>query len=159
MTSRSYTGNILDSPNAGTVKGSHELLIYYEDTDLSGFVYHSNYLKFFERAREHIIGVSFLRDLYTQESLHFVVGRAQLEYKSPARHGDTLVIETEGHFSRSPAVTFNQNAYVREGETGQTRLAVTAAITIVLLNGQNRPVRMSDSIIEAFRQYKAQASS
>ena len=26
--------------------------VYYEDTDHSGVVYHANYLKFFERARE-----------------------------------------------------------------------------------------------------------
>lgn len=147
----------MDSPNEGTIKGSHELLVYYEDTDLSGFVYHSNYLKFFERAREHLIGIQFLRDLYTQEKMHFVVGRAQLEYKSPARHGDLLLIETEGHFSRSPAITFNQNAFVR-GDS-QPKLAVTAAITIVLLNAQNRPIRMPDSIIEAFRHYKGKALS
>ena len=29
--------------------------IYYEDTDHSGVVYHPNFLKYFERAREHVI--------------------------------------------------------------------------------------------------------
>ena len=29
--------------------------IYYEDTDHSGVVYHPNVLKYFERAREHVI--------------------------------------------------------------------------------------------------------
>ena len=35
----------------------HEIQIYYEDTDHSGVVYHANYLKYFERAREHMLGV------------------------------------------------------------------------------------------------------
>ena len=33
-----------------------EVEIYYEDTDHSGWVYHPNYLKYFERAREHSLG-------------------------------------------------------------------------------------------------------
>ena len=31
--------------------------VYYEDTDVSGVVYHANYLKYMERAREHLLGV------------------------------------------------------------------------------------------------------
>ena len=34
---------------------SHQLTIYYEDTDLTGSVYHANYLKYFERAREELL--------------------------------------------------------------------------------------------------------
>ena len=35
----------------------HPVQINYEDTDHSGVVYHANYLKYFERAREHSLGV------------------------------------------------------------------------------------------------------
>ncbi|HBF45795.1 MAG TPA: thioesterase, partial [Shewanella frigidimarina] len=35
---------------------SFSVQIYYEDTDFSGVVYHPNFLKYFERAREHVIG-------------------------------------------------------------------------------------------------------
>ncbi len=139
----------LDVRNEGSLNGSHDIFIYYEDTDLSGFVYHANYLKFFERAREHLIGVSFLRDLYVREGLHFVVNKAQMEFKSPARHGDILRIESIAQYSRSPALPFTQNAYVLE-EGGQPRLAVSAQITIVALNLQNRPIRMPDLVIETF---------
>lgn len=39
--------------------------VYYEDTDLSGVVYHANYLHFFERAR-----TEWLRSLgYDQQRL------------------------------------------------------------------------------------------
>ncbi|MEO1232102.1 MAG: hypothetical protein AAFZ18_24700, partial [Myxococcota bacterium] len=33
----------------------HPLQIYYEDTDLTGSVYHANYLAYFERAWEHLL--------------------------------------------------------------------------------------------------------
>ena len=32
-----------------------EVQVYYEDTDHSGVVYHANYLKYFERAREDML--------------------------------------------------------------------------------------------------------
>ncbi len=31
--------------------------VYYEDTDLSGIVYHANYLRWFERARSDMLRV------------------------------------------------------------------------------------------------------
>ena len=35
----------------------HTVRVYYEDTDFSGVVYHANYLKYCERAREHLLGI------------------------------------------------------------------------------------------------------
>jgi len=134
--------------DSGTIRGQIEFPVYYEDTDLSGFVYHSNYLKFFERAREHVIGIRFLKELYDQ-GYHFVVSKASLEYRSPAQHGDQIVVISEAQYSRSPAIPFEQNAYVLE-PNGQKRLLVVGQITIVALNAQNRPIRMPDVIMERF---------
>ncbi len=133
---------------SGQFQARHDFHIYYEDTDLSGFVYHANYLKFFERAREHVIGIEFLRDLY-QQGLHFVVSKAQLDYKLPARNGDLLTIESMGLYSRSPAIAFQQKALLKNSD-GSERLLVQAHITIVILNAQNRPVRMPDNVLEHF---------
>ena len=36
-----------------------KLSIYYEDTDSSGFVYHTSYLKFAERARTELVKKKF----------------------------------------------------------------------------------------------------
>lgn len=131
----------------GVIQGSLVLPVYYEDTDLSGFVYHANYLKFFERAREHVIGVRFLKELYDLGA-HFVVHKASLEFKSPARHGDQLVIESSGTYSRSPAIHFEQNAYVLEN--GVKRAAVLGQISIVVIGPENKPIRMPDSIMQKF---------
>ncbi|MGI9229708.1 MAG: tol-pal system-associated acyl-CoA thioesterase [Gammaproteobacteria bacterium] len=68
--------------------------VYYEDTDAGGLVYHSNYLKYMERARSE-----YLRELgYThlllaqQEKLVFVVSQINIDYKKPARLDDTLAV-------------------------------------------------------------------
>ena len=35
-----------------------EFTIYVEDTDFQGFVYHANYLKYFERARSNFLTIN-----------------------------------------------------------------------------------------------------
>jgi acyl-CoA thioester hydrolase len=66
--------------------------VYYEDTDAAGVVYYANYLKFMERARtEWLAALGF--ELATLEAAHgvvFVVHRAEIEYRLPARLGDRL---------------------------------------------------------------------
>ena len=72
----------------------HPVQIYYEDTDFSGVVYHANYLKYFERAREHLLGVKDLVDLYRDTGIGFVVYKAELTFKEGAVFGDSLEIRT-----------------------------------------------------------------
>ena len=128
-------------------KGTHSIYMYYEDTDLSGFVYHANYLKYFERAREHLIGIQYLRHLY-DTGVHFVVSKAELTFKSPAMHSDELVIETVGSYSKSPAIPFKQQAFVYRD--GKKVLIAEGTVTIVTLNAKNRPIRLPDSTLDYF---------
>lgn len=69
--------------------------VYYEDTDFSGAVYHSNYLKFVERARSRIIGMLGIDQLALRKNNEtFVVRRLEARYLKPAYFGDCLEIET-----------------------------------------------------------------
>ncbi len=94
---------------------SHEVRVYYEDTDLSGSVYHANYLKFFERAREHVIGPEVLRQLHEQRGLGFVVYGADMSFKRGAKLGDRLEIRTRVNRESDFRVIFEQDAYPLEG--------------------------------------------
>ena len=70
--------------------------VYYEDTDLGGFVYYANYLKFIERGRTDWVranGVDQIR-LKRDEGLVFVVRRVEADYLRPAFFEDLLTIET-----------------------------------------------------------------
>ena len=87
----------------------HDVQIYYEDTDLSGVVYHANYLKYFERAREHIIGGERLAALY-DEGVGFVVYKVELRFKHGARLGDIITIESNYEIESEYRVVFEQRA-------------------------------------------------
>lgn len=74
--------------------------VYYEDTDFSGVVYHTSYLRFMERGRTEL-----LRDLgIHQQAIHsgdtdhrpfaFVVRGMNIEFLKAAKMDDMLVVET-----------------------------------------------------------------
>ena len=58
--------------------------VYYEDTDITGVVYHANYLKYCERARSEILGAERLYQIHQQENLSFVVYRAEMNLRRGA---------------------------------------------------------------------------
>lgn len=124
------------------------MYVYYEDTDFSGFVYHANYLKFFERGREHLIGIEYLRELFKM-GIHFVVAKCTVEFHRPAAHGDQLVIATDCHFSRSPLLQFDHKAY-RLDKDGNRELLVSCEIQAACLNAENRPTRLPQNVIDYF---------
>jgi len=72
-----------------------EAKIYYEDTDCGNVVYYANYLKYMERGRTELLadyGFS-VSELAAQGTI-FVVARVEIDYRSSARLGDTIVIRT-----------------------------------------------------------------
>ena len=89
----------------------HPVQIYYEDTDHSGIVYHANYLKYFERAREHMLGTHELVRLLERDGVGFVVYKAELTYKRGARFGDTVTIRTRVKMASEYRAIFHQDAY------------------------------------------------
>ena len=102
---------------AGQVKeGAHSfnIRVYYEDTDAGGVVYHSNYLKFAERAR-----TEFLRfcDIHQEElkrlyACVFVVTRLNIKYKKPARLDDIVQVCTVVESCSKTSLTLNQTLWV-----------------------------------------------
>jgi acyl-CoA thioester hydrolase len=130
-------------PQAGSFKGSFPVQIFYEDTDFTGYVYHSNYLKYFERAREMVLGVDMLKELY-KEGVHFVVAEANLKYRAAARFGDHITIETTVTYEKSPLVQFKQLATL-DGKT-----LVDGDISLATVNEEGRPIRLPDAILKEF---------
>ncbi|AAW85452.1 predicted acyl-CoA thioesterase [Aliivibrio fischeri ES114] len=85
------------------------ITIYYEDTDAGGVVYHSNYLKFFERARTELLrdkGVS--QQVMLNESIGFVVKSLQIDFISAARLDEQLIVETLVTEIKKVSLTFCQ---------------------------------------------------
>lgn len=103
--------------------------VYYEDTDHSGVVYHANYLKFFERAREEIFGVQTLVQMWQDQSVGFAVYKADIGYHEGAQFGDLLDIRTTWEKQGPYRVVFFHSAW----RPGQNKPAVTCAIDLVCL--------------------------
>ena len=90
---------------------THPITVYYEDTDFTGVVYHANYLKYFERAREHLLGVDDLVALYRDHGVGFVVYKAELTFKEGAVHGDRLEIRTAVRAESEYRLLFDQSVW------------------------------------------------
>jgi acyl-CoA thioester hydrolase len=74
------------------------LRVYYEDTDLSGVVYHANYLRYMERARTEffrLAGVTKMADLDSDEPTAWAIREVRARYHRPARVDDPLTVKTE----------------------------------------------------------------
>jgi len=89
-----------------------KIRVYYEDTDMGGVVYHSNYLNFCERARSD----AFFKKNITPvlENGHFVARRVIADYYCSAKLGDTLEIKSELLQMKRASFILNQTIYKDE---------------------------------------------
>jgi acyl-CoA thioester hydrolase len=71
--------------------------IYYEDTDLSGFVYHANYLRYMERGRTEffrLAGISKMAGLEEEEPTAWTLRSVHVDYLRPARLDDIIHVRS-----------------------------------------------------------------
>ena len=120
-----------------------EVRVYYEDTDLSGVVYHANYLKFFERAREHVLGPQRLARMVDEEGMGFAVYELSMSFKRGARLGDVLEIRSTVERESDYRLVFDQKAYRSADDT----LLVAATVDVVCLGTQGQLVELPPSIV------------
>ena len=118
--------------------------VYYEDTDAGGVVYHANYLRYMERARNE-----WLRELgypivevANNLNLIFVVRRVEIDYLAPARLDDLLHITAEVAETGRTSMQIHQQA-LKEGQC-----LVNATITLVTVDAQTfRPKRLPEFLL------------
>ncbi|MGM0444645.1 MAG: YbgC/FadM family acyl-CoA thioesterase [Fibrobacterota bacterium] len=117
-----------------------KIRIYYEDTDCGGVVYHSNYLRYMERAR-----TEFLRERninlqeYHKKGTVFAVTEAHLKYRSPATYDDLLTVSTEVTEVTTYRTVFHNTIRNQEG-----RLCCTGEIKLVAVNSDTMKVTAAD---------------
>ncbi|PWL16881.1 tol-pal system-associated acyl-CoA thioesterase [Falsochrobactrum shanghaiense] len=133
--------------------GGHRLLarIYYADTDFSGFVYHGRYLEFFERGRTDFLRLQGVHHIELADGVHgeemvWVVRRMEIDYRSPARMDDLILIETRVDEIRGARVIMAQKISCQE------RLLCEAKVEAVMITKQGHPRRIPDEWRAAFIQ-------
>jgi acyl-CoA thioester hydrolase len=68
-----------------------KIRVYYDSTDAGGIVYHTEYIKFCERARSEIF---FEKGIFF-ENEGYVVSELKAKYISSAKLGDLLTVKTK----------------------------------------------------------------
>ncbi|MBN9045692.1 MAG: tol-pal system-associated acyl-CoA thioesterase [Rhizobiales bacterium] len=137
---------------SGTLRnGTHylEARIYYADTDFSGFVYHGRYLEFYERGRTDFLRLQDVHHIELAEGalgeeMVWVVRRMEIDYKSPARMDDLILIETRVSEIRGARVIMAQQI------TCEGRLLSQARVEAVMITKEGQPRRIPDEWRDAF---------
>lgn len=119
--------------------------IYYEDTDHSGVVYHANFLKYFERAREHVIGSEALAKLWDEEGLGFAVYKANLIFKEGVEFADICDIQTRFSIDGLYKTIWHQEVW----RPGAKKAAVLAEIEMVCMDKNKRLQAIPGSVLQS----------
>ena len=122
-----------------------DVKVYYEDTDCGNVVYYANYLRYMERARtEYLAARGYSVKQLMEEGTIFMVLHAEIDYKSPARYGDTIEIET--WVTNATRVTMVFEHIMRDKATNRTFVECRAKI--VFVDSQGRPKRLPEEYVE-----------
>ena len=133
-------------PGLGRFEGKIHILplrVYYEDTDLSGMVYHANYLRFMERARTEffrLAGVTKMADLESEEPTAWAIREARVRYHRPARVDDALAVKTALIAISGARIAADQK--ITAGDT----LLVEGRIEACIVTLTGRPRRLPESL-------------
>lgn len=127
---------------------SHRVQIYYEDTDHSGLVYHANYLKYFERAREHLLGPAELVRLLHDEGKGFVVYKCEMTFKQGAVFGDIVEVRSTPKLESEYRIAFQQDVYRTNAATQRDELLVQGVVHMVCVGADKKLVRLPQSVLD-----------
>ncbi|KOO05316.1 tol-pal system-associated acyl-CoA thioesterase [Vibrio nereis] len=118
--------------------------VYYEDTDAGGVVYHSNYLKYFERARTELLrSVGVSQHTLLEQNIGFVVRHMDIDFLQGARLDDHLTVKTEIAETKKASLTFCQEIVNPGGKTLCKAMVKVACID----NEKMRPIAIPQSIV------------
>jgi len=138
-----------DRPATGRIAdGEHRfpLRVYFEDTDLSGVVYHANYLRFMERARSDMLRGAGIdqRAAHEDGTGSYAIADLAIRYRAPARLDDDLLVISRVTETRAASCAIHQRV-MRDG-----LVLAEAEIVAAFLSPQGRPRRQPSAWREAF---------
>ncbi len=94
-------------------------MVYVEDTDFQGVVYHANYLKYLERARSQFLIENNLSqtNAMSEGNESYIVKSINLLYHHPARLEDELTVSTEIELVSKARAIFFQSVLNSKNDT------------------------------------------
>lgn len=112
-----------------------KIRVYYEDTDIGGIVYHTNYIKYCERARSEIF---FDRGISpSMDNSGFIVKDIKASFLATSSLGDLLDVTTQILTIRNSSLVLQQEVY-RDG----TKLFSMEILLVYLDITRKKPCRI-----------------
>ena len=122
--------------------------VYYEDTDASGFAYHTSYLKFSERARSEILKEFFpdIINFLKTNSFFFVVKDMNVNFIKPTRLYEKLKVTTS--YINNSYTSLRLNHLI----TFENKRVCEINVKLVWIDGSSeRPVKIPKNIISRLK--------
>lgn len=125
--------------------------VYFEDTDLSGIVYHANYLRYMERARSDMLRLAGIDQRAAMEGGEgaWAVTDLTIKYRSPAKLDDDLLVVSTVEAVRGASVMIAQRILRARGTlsdqvahgTLSDETLTDGRVTAAFLSPEGRPRR------------------
>lgn len=120
--------------------------IYFDDTDFSGLVYHTNYLRYMEHARSDMLKCAGIdqRGAFMDGEGVYAFSELSIKYRRPARFDDALLVVSMIEQLGAATVVIHQRVML--GDETLTDARVVAAF----LSCEGRPKRQPKPWVAAF---------
>lgn len=146
----------LPQPASGRFDGNQHLFAvraYFEDTDLSGVVYHANYLRWFERARSDMLRVLGIDQRAAHEAGEgaYAVATMDLRFVRPAKLDDAVLIRSDVAELSPASCRIVQRAFRDD------TLLCEAHVRVAFVAPNGRPRRQPREWVAAFQTVYSQA--
>ena len=135
-----------DTASMGRFDGKAHILpvrVYYEDTDVSGIVYHANYLRYMERGRSEFLrlaGIHHMVMMANAEPIAWTIRRMEIDYAKAARLDDDLEVHTR-YRTMSGARLTGEQWVKRDGVD-----LVTAKVEAAIITMTGKPRRIPEDV-------------
>ncbi len=148
----------IDQPVEGRFDGTEHRFpcrVYFEDTDLSGVVYHANYLRYMERARSDMLRLAGIdqRAHFEGGGGAYAIATLSIRYLAPARLDDALLVVSQIVQIRAASVAIRQ--IVRRGTVDLS----TADVLAALVGPDGRPRRQPRGWTDIYQRLAAHRSN
>ncbi len=143
------TAPALPAPPSGRFDGRvhrFPVRVYFEDTDLSGVVYHANYLRYMERARSDMLRLAGIDQRAANDAGEgaWAITDLSLAYRAAARLDDALIVTTR-------LVELRRASVVMAQQVSRDGLILTdGAVTAAFVSPEGRARRLLPGWSERF---------
>lgn len=121
-----------------------KIRVYYEDTDVGGVVYHTNYIKYCERARSEMFFDAGIE--LGENDAHYVVKNIEADFIKPAKLADLLEVKTRVLEIKNASLCVEQSIFKDE-----IKLFTAKILLAYVKNG--RPTKIGEKDKELFNHY------